>query len=144
MCVQWRMQQNFRKLLTYSQQYLQYVRNKMQLKIIKYATNYVCEFLLFHWLESLPLQWINPKHQCVCLFIRSSKILVSSPYFKVTDVCLYCSDDGIGDNFCYEFAFHLKHINVPYEKLYLGGCTNIENTMSKDSTWYAFHSSRDG
>jgi len=56
-------------------------------------------------------QLIIPGHQQVRLFIRSSKILVSSPYSGY-------SDEGIYDDFFDEFAFLLDPINMLWEKIY--------------------------
>ena len=35
------------------------------------------------------LQWINPGHHCVCLFIGNTKSLVLSPYSRVREVYLH-------------------------------------------------------
>ena len=70
----------------------------------------------------LSLQWINPGHHRVRLFIGSTKIFVSSPYTKGTDVCLRCGDERIyRQSFFSEFAFLYEHRNMPGAKLYLGG-----------------------
>ena len=92
-------------------------------------------------LGKLSLQWINPGHHRVRLFIGSTKIFVSSPYtkdFKVTDVCLRCGDERIyRRSFFSEFAFLLEHRNM-------SGTNTIPwwmhkfmaNTMGEDSIPY--------
>jgi len=75
--------------------------------------------------SELALWSTNLKYHCVCLLIKSYKILVfylcTGIIFWVTTVCLRCSDKGIyGQSFLADYTFLIKYtstymwiINVP-------------------------------
>ena len=90
----------------------------------------------------LSLQWINPGHHRVSLFIGSKKSLFhlhTQKDFEVTVVCLCCGDERIyRQSFFSEFAFLLEYRSMP-------GVITVPwwmykfmvNTMSEDSIPYA-------
>ena len=81
----------------------------------------------------LSLQWINPGHHRVCLFIVSTKSLFHLPTrmdFKVTDVCLHCGDENIyRQSFSVNFPSFSNTETCLGQKLYLGGCTHSWQTQ---------------
>ena len=87
----------------------------------------------------LSLQWINPGHHRVRLFIRSLFHLHTRKDFKVTDVCLRCGDERIYRRpFFSEFAFLLKYRSMPGTKTIPWWMHKFQaNTMSEDSIPYA-------
>ena len=90
----------------------------------------------------LSLQWMNPGHHCVRLFIGSTKILFhlhTLKDFKVTDVCLRRGDERIyRRSFFSEFSFFLEHRSMPGTKTIPWWMHKLmANTMSKDPIPYS-------
>ena len=114
----------------------------------KFQKKILHKFLSFHWSVNLTVQWINPGYRRVRLFIRSSKILVSSPYTEgfVSYRHLFMLWWIKRQSFFSELAFLLGHRSIPQTKPISWWIhKSIANTMSQDSMPYAVVSvSNDG